>query len=131
MKPLNQLCAVLLIVLCVTAVERGCDHGGARPSSGKADTALITYNVNKKPAFLSNQTLLDVLDAHPGKGHYRIVESTAQFGSDQPEFKTLMADPARTSPDWITTGTSTEVTASEALPANESETESFIKKHTK
>lgn len=130
MKLANFICLVVLAGLCYVAVERGCDKPGVVPTVG-ADTVLITYDVNKKPGFLNEQKLLDTLDAHPGKGHYRIVESTATFGSDQPEFKALKPDATMPAPDWIVFGKGTDVVHGEALPATEAPTESIIKEYAK
>jgi hypothetical protein len=122
---------IALAVIFVGLVHILQPHGATPPNGtifGKP-SAVVTYDVDDKPKFLDNQAFLDVCDAEIGKGRYRIVSSVATFNDDQPEFKALMDDPGRKSPDWLTVGTAKKITGSAALPADEKSAEALIRKY--
>lgn len=123
---------ILLVVVVLLVAAAFCGPAAAPPDKplilGGSNFAVLRFDVNAKPEVLNDPKLWDALDAHPGKDHWRMVGNNT-FNDDQPEFKSLMADPDCKGDNWITTGNGKKISHSEALPADESKIEQIVGKY--
>lgn len=132
MQPSSNIPKLIILAMMVTGLHLWSQSQSPCPPEaliGGDRYEVITADPDNKPKFLDDAEFTNALDVNPGKGHWHIVEPTAKFDSDQPQFKMLMADPNRTdsTPNWVTIGTANKITKSKQLPATAAATEALVK----